>query len=160
MNRGLNALTIIAVFMVFAVALGLPQHGIAMLPGWVYYIGITLMLLGVAVRQWAIAVLGRYFSAAVGIQKDHKIVQTGPYRLVRASLVHGRSPDGNRNRPGLAILGSRPDNHGHLRSGLWLQDARRRKGLALGAWQRLCRIHETDEEADPVSDMTDLAIGI
>ncbi len=41
------------------------------------------MLAGIAVRQWSIAVLGRYFSPTVGIQKGQKVVNSGPYRLVR-----------------------------------------------------------------------------
>ena len=34
-------------------------------------------------RQWAVAVLGRYFSNVIGIQENQKVVQSGPYRLVR-----------------------------------------------------------------------------
>ena len=41
------------------------------------------MLLGVLVRQYAIAILGRFFSLTVQIAEDHKVVEKGPYRLVR-----------------------------------------------------------------------------
>ena len=54
-----------------------------MLPDWVFYLGIFLMLLGVVIRQWAIAILGRFFSLTVQIAEDHKVVEKGPYRLVR-----------------------------------------------------------------------------
>ncbi len=42
-----------------------------------------MVLAGIAVRQWAIAVLGRFFSLAVRVQADHQVVDKGPYRLVR-----------------------------------------------------------------------------
>ncbi len=41
------------------------------------------MLLGVFVRQWAIAVLGRFFSLTVRVAEDHRVIDKGPYRLVR-----------------------------------------------------------------------------
>ena len=41
------------------------------------------MFVGIAVRQWAIAVLGRFFSLSVQIQTDHRVIDKGPYRLVR-----------------------------------------------------------------------------
>src|SRR2546426_9294116 len=41
------------------------------------------MLLGVLVRQWAIAVLGRFFSLTVRVATDHQVVTRGPYKLVR-----------------------------------------------------------------------------
>jgi protein-S-isoprenylcysteine O-methyltransferase Ste14 len=53
------------------------------LPDWAYYIGLAVMITGIVFRQWAIAVLGRYFSRAIGVQKEHKIVESGPYHLIR-----------------------------------------------------------------------------
>ncbi len=35
------------------------------------------------IRQWAIAVLGRFFSFHVRVVEDHRVVDKGPYRLVR-----------------------------------------------------------------------------
>ena len=34
-------------------------------------------------RWWAIVVLGRFFTVDVTIEKDHELVEAGPYRLVR-----------------------------------------------------------------------------
>jgi protein-S-isoprenylcysteine O-methyltransferase len=59
------------------------KTGIGFLPDWVYYVGIAVMLVGIAFRQWAIAVLGRYFSSVIGVQKEQKVVESGPYRLIR-----------------------------------------------------------------------------
>lgn len=55
----------------------------AMLPEWSFYPGIFLILVGILVRQWAIFVLGRFFTTAVGVQNSQKVVNYGPYRFVR-----------------------------------------------------------------------------
>jgi protein-S-isoprenylcysteine O-methyltransferase Ste14 len=57
--------------------------GFGLLPDWIYYVGIAVMFAGIVFRQWAIAVLGRYFSTVLGVQEEHKVVDTGPYRLIR-----------------------------------------------------------------------------
>jgi protein-S-isoprenylcysteine O-methyltransferase len=57
--------------------------GIASLPSWSFYVGISLMIAGIVLRQWSIAVLGRYFSPTIGIQEGQAVVDRGPYRLVR-----------------------------------------------------------------------------
>jgi len=57
--------------------------GITPLPNWVFIPGIVLMVLGVLIRQWAIAVLGRFFSLTVEVASDHRVVDNGPYRWVR-----------------------------------------------------------------------------
>jgi len=46
-------------------------------------IGLVLMGLGLAVRSWAMVHLGRYFTVDVAVAADQRIVDTGPYRLVR-----------------------------------------------------------------------------
>jgi protein-S-isoprenylcysteine O-methyltransferase Ste14 len=65
----------------FSVVFG--KLGLWFLPDWVYFIGIAVMLAGIAFRQWAIAVLGRFFSGVIGVQVEQKVVQSGPYRLIR-----------------------------------------------------------------------------
>ncbi|MFZ0442191.1 MAG: isoprenylcysteine carboxylmethyltransferase family protein [Methanobacterium sp.] len=56
---------------------------IAMLPGWVFSLGILLIILGIILRQLSMAILGKYFSGVVGIQKDQKVIEKGPYKYVR-----------------------------------------------------------------------------
>ena len=41
------------------------------------------MISGVVFRQYAIAFLGKFFTATIQIKKDHELVQTGPYRYIR-----------------------------------------------------------------------------
>ncbi len=50
------------------------------LSGWP---GIILMLLGMALRLWATRVLGRFYTRTLLTTADHRIVQEGPYKLVR-----------------------------------------------------------------------------
>jgi len=69
----------VSVVIVFSFALS----GTAMWPSWVYYPGILLMVLGIVLRQWSMAVLGSFFSGTVGVQEGQKVVDKGPYRLVR-----------------------------------------------------------------------------
>ena len=59
------------------------EVGFCSLPDWVYYVGIVFMVAGTAFRQWSIAVLGRFFSGVIGVQNDQKVVEAGPYRLIR-----------------------------------------------------------------------------
>ena len=54
-----------------------------MLPGWVFSLGILLIILGIILRQLSMAILGKYFSGVVGIQKDQVVIEKGPYKYVR-----------------------------------------------------------------------------
>jgi protein-S-isoprenylcysteine O-methyltransferase Ste14 len=82
-DHGSRALIILTVGGAIIIALYFGYRGVGPLPDWVFYLGIFLMLLGVVVRQWAIAVLGRFFSVNVQIFEDHRVVDKGPYRLIR-----------------------------------------------------------------------------
>jgi protein-S-isoprenylcysteine O-methyltransferase Ste14 len=82
-DRGSGLVIIGGVVLSILIAVIFAGSDIARLPGWFFYAGMGLMIAGIIIRQWSIAVLGRYFSTSVGIQKDQKVVQTGPYRLVR-----------------------------------------------------------------------------
>lgn len=57
----------------------------AELPGrWVTFaLGLTLMWLGVGLRQWAVWTLGRSFTVVVRVTDQQSVVDHGPYRWVR-----------------------------------------------------------------------------
>ena len=59
------------------------------LPHWLFYPGITLMVLGMAISQWAVVVLGSFYAGTVRIMADQKVVDTGPYRLIRHTVYAG-----------------------------------------------------------------------
>lgn len=46
-------------------------------------IGVILFAAGLLLRWWAIVTLGRFFTVDVTIEKDHEVVERGPFRLVR-----------------------------------------------------------------------------
>jgi protein-S-isoprenylcysteine O-methyltransferase Ste14 len=53
------------------------------------YLGLTLMLIGILLREWAIAVLGRYFSVVVETEPGQHLVTRGPYRWLRHPAYTG-----------------------------------------------------------------------
>ena len=54
-----------------------------------FSLGIILILLGVALRWYAIWTLGSYFTSDVAVSTDQKIVQTGPYSSIRHPAYSG-----------------------------------------------------------------------
>jgi protein-S-isoprenylcysteine O-methyltransferase Ste14 len=45
--------------------------------------GLALMIAGIGLRQWSIALLGRFFTVDVRVQSDQTVIESGPYRWVR-----------------------------------------------------------------------------
>lgn len=72
-----------SIFFAFAFAFGWPQFAISRDRGLIFGIGILLMLAGVALRWYAISVLGRFFTRAVAIWSEQTVVAHGPYRYIR-----------------------------------------------------------------------------
>jgi protein-S-isoprenylcysteine O-methyltransferase len=50
---------------------------------------LAVFVAGLALRWWAIIVLGRFFTSDLAVQPGHRIVQAGPYRLVRHPSYSG-----------------------------------------------------------------------
>ena len=46
-------------------------------------VGVFLFVAGLLLRWWAIITLGRFFTVDVTIEKDHELVERGPFRVVR-----------------------------------------------------------------------------
>ena len=53
------------------------------------WLGLALVVLGVAFAVWAIATLGRHYDLELEIHRDHELVRTGPYRFVRHPIYTG-----------------------------------------------------------------------
>ena len=47
------------------------------------FAGVVLFVVGLLLRWWAIITLGRFFTVDVTIEKDHELVERGPFRVVR-----------------------------------------------------------------------------
>jgi protein-S-isoprenylcysteine O-methyltransferase Ste14 len=54
-----------------------------------FLVGLAAILLGVALRWYAIRVLGRYFTRDVAVMRDQAVVMEGPYRLIRHPAYTG-----------------------------------------------------------------------
>ncbi|MBV8992160.1 MAG: isoprenylcysteine carboxylmethyltransferase family protein [Pseudonocardiales bacterium] len=52
-------------------------------------VGLLLMTAGIAIRWWAILVLGRFFTPDVRVQPNQTVVDRGPYRWVRHPSYSG-----------------------------------------------------------------------
>lgn len=68
-----------------AFALAADWHSAAIPTGrWpLFIVGLVLMCAGIALRQSAIALLGKFFTVDVRVHPDQVVVQRGPYRWVR-----------------------------------------------------------------------------
>ena len=51
--------------------------------------GLALYVLGQALRGWAIATLGDWFQGALVVQNGQRVVESGPYRLIRHPAYAG-----------------------------------------------------------------------
>jgi protein-S-isoprenylcysteine O-methyltransferase Ste14 len=60
-------------------------HGAAIrLARWpIFVVGVALMAAGIVIRQWAVALLGKFFTTDVRVHTDQTVIETGPYRWVR-----------------------------------------------------------------------------
>ena len=73
-------------------AIRLGRDGPAPWPGgrlWPVIAGIVLIAVGVALRAWSIAALGRFFQYHIEVQAEHRVVADGPYRYVRHPSYSG-----------------------------------------------------------------------
>jgi protein-S-isoprenylcysteine O-methyltransferase Ste14 len=67
----------------FLVASRAPSAAIPSARWPVFAIGIALMCAGIALRQWAVALLGRFFTVDVRVHAGQPVVERGPYRRLR-----------------------------------------------------------------------------
>jgi protein-S-isoprenylcysteine O-methyltransferase len=91
-DRGSGRLIIVITWIAVPAGFVLAHVDFARLPGGrrpVYGVGLGLLVCGIALRQWAIRVLGRHFRRRVTIQAGHEVVRRGPYRVLRHPAYAG-----------------------------------------------------------------------
>lgn len=79
----------IGLFLNFSLAWLFPAATILQYRTAVFLVGMTFIVLGVALRWFAIWTLGRYFTRDVAVSPDQQVVQRGPYRLIRHPAYSG-----------------------------------------------------------------------
>ena len=67
----------------FALSFLLPQANILWNRTAIFYLGISLMLAGLAFRFYGMSVLGRFFTYDVAVHAGQTVVEAGPYRYIR-----------------------------------------------------------------------------
>jgi protein-S-isoprenylcysteine O-methyltransferase Ste14 len=72
-----------------SLSLLLPQAAISWKRKSLFFVGIGLMLLGVAFRWYSVRVLGEYFTFDVAIHRDQALIEAGPYRYLRHPSYSG-----------------------------------------------------------------------
>ncbi|MDA0163052.1 isoprenylcysteine carboxylmethyltransferase family protein [Solirubrobacter ginsenosidimutans] len=65
------------------VAGAVPSAAIAVARWPIFVLGVLLMCAGIALRQWAVALLGEFFTVDIRVHPEQVVVERGPYRRVR-----------------------------------------------------------------------------
>lgn len=80
---------VLAVDFSIRVALVRPDAAIPAAQPVIFVLGLLVALAGIALRQYAVATLGRYFSTRVLVTPDQQVVDAGLYRYVRHPSYSG-----------------------------------------------------------------------
>jgi protein-S-isoprenylcysteine O-methyltransferase Ste14 len=73
----------------FGLAWLLPEAAILWQRTAVFLLGLILILLGVALRWYAIRTLGSYFTRDIAVSADQMVVKSGPYHSIRHPAYSG-----------------------------------------------------------------------
>lgn len=74
---------VLGVWIAYAIAFGVPATAIRWHRHLLLAAGVGIMVAGMALRWYAIRTLGPYFSISVATQQNQRVIEQGPYRLVR-----------------------------------------------------------------------------
>ncbi|MEJ8812769.1 isoprenylcysteine carboxylmethyltransferase family protein [Variovorax ureilyticus] len=82
---------VVAVGLVWHSSAQWPWLGLRILPraAWTFWIGAALTLAGLMFSVWARRYLGRNWSGIVTVKRDHELITTGPYSVVRHPIYTG-----------------------------------------------------------------------
>lgn len=86
-DRGTLRLLLVVIYASVALAVWLSIRGVWPFPpalhAPLFFGGCTAMALGIALRLWSVRTLARFFTIQVAIRDGHRLIRTGPYRLLR-----------------------------------------------------------------------------
>jgi protein-S-isoprenylcysteine O-methyltransferase len=80
---------VIYISVALGVFLGMTGRGRVALPTPAFWLGLGVIVAGLALRWWAVLTLRRFFTVDVAIHAGHQLVETGPYRVVRHPAYAG-----------------------------------------------------------------------
>jgi protein-S-isoprenylcysteine O-methyltransferase Ste14 len=86
-DRGTQALLVVAIALPVGMAAARATTSLIAEP--YRAIGLIVMWVGLAIRVWAIAALGRSFRTTVEVDADQAVVSSGPYRSIRHPSYSG-----------------------------------------------------------------------
>ncbi len=67
----------------FVLSPALDATDVVTLPGAIQWMGVAIAIVGIGLRFWSAAVLGRFYTRTVALASEHRLVRAGPYRFVR-----------------------------------------------------------------------------
>jgi protein-S-isoprenylcysteine O-methyltransferase Ste14 len=88
-DKGSVLLILLSVFVSISIANVFATLDVALLPAAAFYVGLAMMILGMAFRFWAVASLRSFFSYTVQIKQGHRVIASGPYQFVRHPAYAG-----------------------------------------------------------------------
>lgn len=88
-DRGSSVAIQIAATVGFYGAAYLRYRKLGLVPPWVQFAALAVLILGTLLRDWSIVVLGRFFSRVVQIDLGHRLITVGPYRWLRHPAYTG-----------------------------------------------------------------------
>jgi len=88
-DRGSYGVIFLGIFLSMTLAFVMRELDLGVAAGWAQFLGLAIMLVGIAFREWSIAVLGRGFSVRVQIREGQRLTTSGPYRWIRHPAYGG-----------------------------------------------------------------------
>ncbi len=88
-DKGSGVLIIVSIFGSISIADVFAATGFTILPVESLYPGLVMMVSGLGFRLWAVATLRKFFTYTVQVKTEHRVIQSGPYRLVRHPAYAG-----------------------------------------------------------------------
>jgi protein-S-isoprenylcysteine O-methyltransferase Ste14 len=88
-DRGSYWVIVLVIWGSMAVSISLRALGWGVFHNDLQFLGIGMILVGIAFREWAVFSLGRFFTVVVTVSADQTLVKHGPYRWLRHPAYSG-----------------------------------------------------------------------
>jgi protein-S-isoprenylcysteine O-methyltransferase Ste14 len=88
-DRGSYAMIYVAIFLSIGLAFGMRGLNFGVATGSAQLLGLAMMIAGIVLREWSIAVLGAAFSTRVVVKDRQRLITRGPYHWIRHPAYGG-----------------------------------------------------------------------